>query len=146
MNNQLKKLRKIELNINHNLYHICAFVTIIAMFMVLSEFFTCNFFSAIRIEFFYMGVLLIYSLHKEMVRWLGESKVERQGEYFVYSWIVLTTILYVVNFLASCGRFNYLSKCDTAGALRDSTLITLEVLAVFISTRFLKLLKFLLKS
>ena len=143
--NQLKGLKKVENRINKNLFTICSAVTFIAMAMVLAEFFTCGFFSVIRIEFFYLGVLLIYSLHKEMVRWLGERKVERQGEYFVYVWVALTTALYVINFLTK-GQFSYLPDCNTAGVLKDATLITLEVLAVFISTRFLKLLKFFLKG
>jgi len=139
----LKQLRKIEEKINRNLFLICAGVTLVTMAMVLAEFFTCGFFTAIRIEFFYLGVLLIYSLHKEIVRWLGQERVERQGEYFVYAWIALTTFLYIINFLTK-GHFSYAPDYDTTGTLKDATLITLEVLAVFIFTRFLKFLKIFL--
>lgn len=138
-----KRLKEVELKINRNLFIISVVVTVITMAMVLTEFFTCGFFSAVRIEFFYLGVLLIYSLHKEMIRWFGEKKLKRQGEYFVYIWIVVTTILFVINFLTN-GKFSYLPNCDTSGVLKDATIITLEVLAVFIVTRCLKLLKIFL--
>lgn len=144
-NNRLKSLKKVENRINRNLFLICSAVTLIVMAMVLAEFFTCGFFSTIRIEFFYLGVLIIYSLHKEMVRWLGEKRVERQGEHFVYVWVGLTTALYVLNFLTK-GHLFYLPNCDTTAVLKNATLISLEVLAIFIFTRFLKLLKFFLKK
>lgn len=125
-----------ETRINSKLFIICAVVTFVTMAMILADFFTHGFFSGIKINFFYLGVLLIYSLHKELVRWLGENKMERQGEYFVYSWILLTTVLFVINFLTH----------EQFASVQDSTLITLEVLAVFIFTRFLKLLKISLKD
>lgn len=140
----LRNLRKIEYTINKHLFLICGLVTLVTMIMVLIEFFTCGFFSAVRIEFFYLGVLVIYSLHKELVRWLGEEKVERQGEYFVYTWIGLTTLLYIINFFVR-GRFPYISNCDISGVLKDASLVTLEVLTVFILTRFLKLLRIFIK-
>jgi len=90
-----------------------------------------------------LGVLVIYSLHKEIVRWLGERKVERQGEYFVYVWVGLTALLYVVNFLSN----NYFGFCDSGkplAVLRETSLLTLQVLAVFIITRALKLLRVIL--
>lgn len=130
-----QNLRILETKINNRLFIICAVVTLVTMAMILMDFFTHGFFSGIKINFFYLGVLLIYSLHKELTRWLGENKAERQGEYFVYSWILLTTVLFVINF--------FWRQTNT---LQDTTLITLEVLAVFIFTRFLKLLKISLKD
>lgn len=143
--NELKKVRKIEAKISRNLFLICGGVTLITMLMISLEFFTCGFFSVVRIEFFYLGVLLIYSLHKEFLRWFGEDRVERQGEYFVYAWIGLTTLLYVINFLTN-SSFSYVAHCDTSGTLKDATLITLEVLAVFIFTRLLKVIRIALEK
>ena len=71
------------------------------MVIKLAEFFSRGAFAPTKIELFYLGVLVIYSLHKEMVRWLGERKVERQGECFVYIWVGLTTALYLINFFTN---------------------------------------------
>ncbi len=141
--NQLKNLRIAEEKISNNLFIVSVIVTIVTMAMVVTEFFTCGFFSVVRIEFFYLGVLLIYSLHKELVRWLGEDKIERRGEYFVYAWVILSTILFIINFLTR-GRFSYFPNCYTYDVLKDVTLLTLEVLGVFIITRCLKILKIVL--
>jgi hypothetical protein len=142
-NIEFKKIRRIESKINRNLYIICGVVTIVTMVMLCLEFFTCGFFSMVRIEFFYLGVLIIYSLHKEFLRWFEENKIEHQGEYFVYAWIGLTTLLFIINFLTN-GRFYYVLGCDTAGTLKDASLVTIEVLGVFISTRLFKMLKIFL--
>ncbi len=142
-NSQLKKLRSVESKINKNLFFICAAITGIVMAMKLAEFFTRGVFAPANIELLYLGVLVIYSLHKEIVRWLGERKVERQGEYFVYVWVGLTALLYVVNFLSN----NYFGFCDSGkplAVLRETSLLTLQVLAVFIITRALKLLRVIL--
>lgn len=139
---ELKNLRLIEVKINKNLFFVCGAVTLLAMAMILVEFFIGSVTAPLRIEFFYLGVLLIYSLHKELVRWLGEDKVERQGEYFVYLWIGLTTFLYVVTFFFSGFKQNE----EAIRVLDDSAIITLEVLAVFIFTRFLKLLQVILRK
>jgi hypothetical protein len=95
-------------------------------------------------NFFYLSVVLIYSLHKEIIRWLGEKAAKRQGEYFVYAWILLTTALYVVNFFCH-DYYSYSVEGYRIGSLRDISLMTMEVLGVFIFTRFLKLL-FLLRK
>jgi hypothetical protein len=137
---QFQRIKKIETEINRNLFIACAVVTIVAMAMLLLEFFTRGAFPTAQISLFYLGVLLLYSLHKEMVRWLGQRQVERQGEYFVYAWIILTTTLYIVNFFAKD-----LYSCSAAGEPLDTlekiSVITLEVLAIFILTRILKILK-----
>lgn len=143
LNNRFGQLREIEARINRNLFLICAGVTIIAMLMMILEFFTRGAFPSTRIGLFYLGVLIIYSFHKELVRWLGKRKMERQGEYFVYGWIGLTTFLHIVNFLTK-DYFSYSSQGVSLDTLRELTILTLEVLAVFILTRCLKILKVLL--
>ena len=145
MGNHLKDLKKTESGINKNLYFICIGVTLLTMLMVLTEFFVCGFFSEVRIEFFYLSVLVIYSLHKEFVRWLGNKKVERQGECFVYAWIGLTALLYLIYFLRGVNPDDS-TGCQSLGALREATIISIEVLIVFISTRFLKFLKIFFKK
>lgn len=137
---QLKKIREIELAINKNLFIICAIITLIAMVMTLTEFFTRGAFPPSKINFFYIGVLFIYSVHKEMLRWLEEKKMERQGEWFVYSWIGLTVILYIINFLTR-GYFNYSSEGVPVGSLGEVAVTTLEVCAIFILTRLSKITK-----
>ncbi len=137
---QFQQIRKIEAGINKHLFIICGAVTIAAMAMMLVDFFTRGNLFSVQIAPFYLGVLIIYSLHKEIVRWLGERKVERQGEVFVYAWIGLTTLLYIVNF-ASRNYFSVTAEGLSINTLQSTTVLTLEVLAIFIFTRFLKILK-----
>ena len=139
-NNQFQQIRRIEAGINRHLFIICGAVTITVMAMTLVDFFTRGNLFTVQIAPFYLGVLMIYSLHKEIVRWLGEIKVERQGELFVYAWIGLTTALYIVNFVAK-NYFNVTAEGLSISTLQSTTILTLEVLAVFIFTRFLKILK-----
>jgi len=143
-NSRIKNLRKIELGINQNLFIVSSIVTIVAMILVVTDFFARGAFLPARINFFYLGVVLVYSLHKEIIRWLGEKEVRRQGEYFVYAWIILTTALYVVNFFSK-DFYGYSAEGYKIGTLRDISMLTMEVLGVFIFTRLLKLL-FLLRK
>jgi len=143
INNRFRQLREIESGINKNLFFISGAVTVLVMGMIIIEFFTRGVFLATNISFFYLGVLLIYSLHKELVRWLGKRKMERQGEYFVYSWIGLTTFLYVINFLTK-DYFSYSADGSTLTVLKGVSVLTLEVLVIFILTRGLKILKIFL--
>jgi hypothetical protein len=145
-NNDFKNLRILEIEVNKHLYRICGVVTVITMAMVSAKFFSRGDFPSVRIAFFYLGVLIMYSLHKELVRWLGERSVERQGEYFVYGWIVLTALLYVVNFLSK-DLFVYSPQGVFLTTLRETCVLTLEILAIFLITRGSKLIKiFLIKS
>lgn len=142
---QFQGVKTIEARINKNLFIICAAVTVVVMAMVLLEFFTRGIFPSAQITLFYLGVLILYSLHKEMVRWLGQRKVERQGEYFVYAWIGLTTILYIINFLTK-EYYSYSTQGEPLAILKGISILTLEVLGIFIFTRCLKILKvFLIK-
>ncbi len=134
------KLRRVESRINRHLFLICAMVTVLVMIFFSLEFFTRGFFKPAKIELFYLGVLVIYSIHKELLRWLGKRKIERQGEYFVYSWIILTSVLYVVNFLAN-GYFSYSVSGKELAVLSNMSILTVEVLAIFIFTRALKIVK-----
>ncbi len=140
---EIHELKTIEEMINRHLYLICATITLFVMIMILVDFFTRGAFSPNRIHFFYIGVLVIYSLHKELLRWLGKREVERQGEYFVYVWIALTTFLYIINFLCK-DYFFYTPQGIQNTVLRDTSILTLEVLAIFILTRGLKVLKIFL--
>jgi hypothetical protein len=138
-------IRKIEQRINKHLYKICSVLTIVVMTMVSAEFFSRGAFPSPKIGVFYFGVLLIYSLHKELLRWLGDKKIERQGEYFVYAWVILSILFYIINFLTK-DYFLYSPEGIYLSTLNEICFITLEVLAVFIITRGSKLLKiFLIK-
>ena len=97
-----------------------------------------------NIGFFYLVVVLIYSLHKEFTRWLGEKKRNHQGEYFVYTWVILTTTLYVVNFFSN-DYFGFSKEGYAVSTLADVSYITIEVLGVFVLTRIMKIF-FLLKN
>lgn len=137
---QLKQIKSIELGINSHLFVICAGVTLAVMAMTLIDFFTRGNLFTVQIAPFYLGVLVIYSLHKEIVRWLGERKVERQGEFFVYIWIGMTTALYIINF-ATRNYFSVTQEGLSISTLQSTTILTLEVLAIFLFTRFMKVLK-----
>ncbi len=138
--NQFQHIKTIEAGINKHLFIICGIVTVAVMVMTLVDFFTRGNLFTVQIAPFYLGVLMIYSLHKEIVRWLGERKTERQGEFFVYTWIGLTTILYAINF-ATKNYFSVTAEGLSISTLQSTTILALEVLAIFIFTRFLKILK-----
>ena len=137
---KLKKVREIEFTINKHLFLICATITLIAMLMVTIEFFSRGAFPPSKIGFFYIAILFVYSIHKEMLRWLGEKKIERQGEYFLYSWIGLTVILYIINFLAK-DYFSYSPEGMSAESLKVVSIITIEVALIFLFTRLSKVIK-----
>ncbi|MCD6429179.1 hypothetical protein J7L09_00600 [bacterium] len=137
-----KQLYDIEWQINKILFKLSIFVTVVAMLMMLIEFFSRGAFPSAKIGTFYIGILLIYSLHKEALRWISEKDWERgqrKGEYFVYAWIVLTTILYLINFLTK-DYFNFDAQGNKLIALSEITVTALEVGGVFIFTRILKLI------
>lgn len=141
---KLKKVREIEFTINKHLFLICATITLIAMLMVAIEFFSRGAFPPSKIGFFYIAVLFVYSIHKEMLRWLGEKKTERQGEYFLYSWIGLTVILYIINFLTR-DYFSYSLEGMPVAILREVSLITMQVAIIFLFTRLSKVIKIILE-
>ena len=137
---RFQHIKIIEAGISRRLFIICGIVTVIVMAMTLIDFFTRGNLFTVQIAPFYLGVLVIYSLHKEIVRWLGESRPERQGELFVYAWIGLTMTLYIINF-ASKNYFSMTNEGISINTLQGVTVLTLEVLAVFIFTRILKISK-----
>jgi len=136
----LSRIRRVEREINRKLFFICAVVTVVAMLMTLIEFFGRGEFPSSRINLFYMGVLFLYSIHKEMIRWLEEKTEDRQGEYFLYSWIGLTVLLYTINFLTK-DYFCYTTNGGPAECIREASVITIEVAIVFLFTRLSKVLK-----
>lgn len=135
---KVKEIRKVESVINDNLFTISGFVTLATMALMVVDFFTRGSFLPPQIGFFYLAVVLIYSLHKEFMRWLGEKKSRRNGEYFVYAWIILTTILYVVNFFAK-NYYSYSVEGYPISALADVAYTTIEVLGIFVITRIMKI-------
>jgi len=141
----LIKIRRSENIINKHLFGLCAFVTVITMVMFLIEFFSKGKYTPAKISILYLGILIIYSLHKELIRWLGERKVERQGEIFVFVWVLLATFLYLIDFLTK-GYFTTGANGERLSVLRDISITIIEILAVFVVTRSLKILQFLLFS
>ena len=137
---ELKNLRKIEIAINKNLFVMCSVITLIVMIIVVIEFFSIGSFPPSGINFFYISILFLYTIHKEILRWLEKKEIQRQGEYFVYAWIALVIILYIVNFFTK-NYFNYSPKGIPVGSIENTTLISLEVFAIFIFTRISKAVK-----
>ena len=130
-----EQIIKSETKINNVLFWICFCITILAILMTLLEFFTYGKYPPTNISLFYIGILAIYSIHKEAIRFLEHASPERRqrkGELFVYFWIIMTTLLYLVNFLTK-NQFSY-------SGLMTATYLTLEVCCVFILARVLKLL------
>lgn len=136
----LRAFRNGEFRISKNLYLISAAITILTMIMLATEFFSRCAFPTTKIPLFYLGLLIIYSLHKELIRWLGENKVERQGELFVYAWIIFSTTLYVISF-ATKQYFTSSANGGCESALVSSGVLTLEVLLIFLVTRASKFIK-----
>ncbi len=141
---KIKEVRKIESAISKNLFIICAIVTLATMALLTINFFSRGAFLPAKIGFFYLMVVLIYSSHKELVRWLGEKQNKKNGEIFVYVWIILTTLLYVINFF-SHDYFSYSKEGYPVSTLADAAYTTIEVLGVFVVTRIIKIL-FILKK
>ena len=135
---RVKEVRKAESAINQNLFVICTIVTLVAMALMVTNFLARGSFLPAKIGFFYLTVVVIYSLHKEFVRWLGEKKSRHQGEYFVYAWIILTTILYVINFF-NHDYFSYSKEGYPLSTLADVAYTTIEVLIIFVVTRIMKI-------
>ena len=136
---KIKEIRKFETGVNNNLFIICAVVTLTTMVLMTVNFFSRGSFSPAKIGFFYMVVVLIYSLHKEFIRWLGEKKSKRQGEYFVYAWIILTTILYMINFFSN-NYYSYSKEGFAVSTLADVSYTAIEVLGIFVITRIMKIM------
>ncbi|MCX6737822.1 MAG: hypothetical protein NTY11_00100 [Candidatus Parcubacteria bacterium] len=137
-----KQVYDIELRINRNLFWLSVFVTLLSLTMMLVEFFTRGDFPATRIGLFYIGVLFIYSMHKEALRWIGGKKIqkgERKGEYFLYVWIVVTSFLYLINFLMK-DYFVFGDMGNELTALSEITVTALEACGVFIFARTAKVI------
>jgi len=135
-----KQTYGIELQINKNLFRLSVFVTIVAVGMMLAGFFARGGFPTTKIGAFYIGVLFIYSMHKEALRWIGDKNIqkgERKGEYFLYLWIILATLLYLINFLTK-DYFVFDSQGNQLSSLAEITLTALEVCGVFIFARIAK--------
>jgi len=137
-----KKIIESETKINNILFRICFFITILAIAMALLGFFSRGLYPPSNISVFYVGILIIYAVHKEAIRFLRvpkTEKVSKQGELFVYAWIIITACLYVINFITN----NYFSRSPDGlelNTLMNITFTTLEVGAVFVLTRVFKLL------
>lgn len=139
----LTNIRKVESAINKNLFLICAVITVIVMVMITIEFFSRGSFLPSRIGFFYLGVLFVYTVHKEMLRWLEEKGMERQGEFFLYSWIGLTTLFYVINFFAK-DYFHISLEGKPTECMSEVAVITLEVAVIFLLAKLSKVVKIIL--
>src|SRR3989338_9250639 len=124
--NQIRKLRIVEVEINRNLFLVASGVTIVAILMMTLAFLTRGFFPSDRMSMFYLGVVIVYSFHKELVRWMGDEKVARQGEYFVYGWIGLTTMMYIIDFLTR-GYFSVSIKGEHIETIRETATLTKEI-------------------
>lgn len=137
-----KQFIKQESKVNQRLYQVCGFITVLVMIMSLIEFFTRGLFPPLRVDLFYLGILSIYAFHKEIIRWLGEKHVEKQGEYFVYGWLFLVLLLHIINFFTK-DYFLYSPQGEFLPTLDDISILTLEVIAIFVLTRILKFLQFI---
>ncbi len=138
-----KNIQTTEQKISNILFYICLFITLLALGMTLVRFFTRGEFPPTNIGTFYIGILLIYSIHKEALRWIIDKKEQkrRPGESFVYIWIIITAFLYLINFISK-DYFRFDASGEELHVLTEATLISLEVGAVFILARTLKLLSF----
>ena len=137
----IEKLTNLEVSVNKNLFSITTELTMVLMVTLITEFFSRGEFPSVQgLTLFYIGILFLYSFHKEALRWLQKKGEERQGERFVYTWIILTIILYTVNFISHC-KYSYSDDGYSLNTLNDIAITALEVLAIFVITRVSKLLK-----
>lgn len=139
----LIKIKKSEGAISRNLFLICSIITVVVMSMIVIEFFSRGNFLPSRIGFFYIGILFVYSMHKELLRWLEEKGNDRHGEYFLYSWIGLTTIFYVINFITK-DYYSMSFEGKPIDCLSEVSVVTLEVATIFLLARLSKIMKFII--
>ncbi len=135
--------QSVERQINNTLYSICLSVTLVAIGMSLIRFFSRGEYVSDEINLFYFGVLGLYSLHKEAMHWLMEKEElinRRKGEYFVFLWLILTLALYVINFVTH-DRFTVSANGAELHTLKEITFTALEVGAIFVASRFLKIMR-----
>lgn len=131
----------VENTISIALYRVCMYVTAVAMVMVVVRFFSRGAFPPDNINVFYIGILALYSLHKEALHWILEKEAwpdRRKGEQFVYGWFVLVASLYFVNFLSG-DLFDSRYDGGHSHALKEATFLALEVGGVFVISRFIKI-------
>jgi hypothetical protein len=132
-----------EKSINDSLYVICLAVTVVAVVTTLVRFFSRGAYPPDEINFFYLGVLALYSLHKEALHWLTEEadgQRQRKGEYFVYLWLIVAMTLYCINFFSK-DFYGVADDGRELHALRDTAFIAIEVSGVFVISRFLKIFR-----
>jgi len=137
-----KKIIKSEIRINNVLFWLCFVVTLMAIFMALLEFFSRGSYPLSGISVFYIGILIIYALHKEAIRILNESSKTRntkKGELFVYIWILMAAGLHLINFLTK-NLYSFSATGQKLNALTSISFTALEVGTVFILTRIIKLI------
>lgn len=138
-----QEAKSVERQINDTLYTICLAVTYAAIGMSLVRFFSRGEYVSDEINLFYFGVLGLYSLHKEAMHWLMEKEEllnRRKGEYFVFLWLGITLVLYVINFVTN-GHFVESAHGEELHTLKEITFTALEVGAIFVASRFLKILR-----
>ena len=145
-----EKVIQLETKISNTLFWICFSITFLTIFLSLVEFFSKGEFPPSRINVFYIGILTIYALHKEALRFLersGSEKGQKRGEFFVYLWIIITAVLYLINFIKK-DYYSYSLDNRELSSLMNITFTTLEVGGVFVLARILKLLmvRFLYKN
>lgn len=137
-----KKLKDIwtEKEVNQQLFFITAILSFITMAMFLVSFFSKGEFPPSSITVLYLGVLVVYAIHKESLRWMKgpQQDLKRKGELFVYIWIFFTAFLYIIDFL-NPGKYNIDSS--TNPALQSATILSLEILVIFILTKGSKVAK-----
>ncbi len=131
-------IKQDELRINDTLFYLCVFVTLVAVGVTLFRFFGYGRTGVVSMNAFYIGVIAIYALHKEAMRWIldgTEVSTHRHGEKFVYFWIIVVAILFLINFVSG-GAY----PGDREGAiLTDTSLMALEVGAFFLIARIAKI-------
>lgn len=133
-------LKTNEQSVNSILFKIAMLTTFIAMTTSVVRFFTREAYPPNGIEIFYIGVLAIYSLHKEILNWIMEregGEHKRRGEIFVYLWLILAAALYIVNFFSK-GYYKHSVTGQESHALAEISFIALEVGGIFVLSRAIK--------
>lgn len=133
----------VEHTISDTLYRICILVTVIAMAMTLLRFFTRGAFPSDEIGVFYVGILALYSIHKEVLHWILDKenlRNRRKGENFVYGWILLVAMLYFINFL-SRDWFTTMPNGGRLPVLSEAGFLALEVGTIFVASRIIKIVR-----
>ncbi len=107
---------------------VCIPLTILTLIMMVLRFFTKGGFPPSGIETLYIGVLSTYAVHRKTIQFTVNADNKRPDQFFVCVWFIITTSLYLINFISK----GYFCSQGDMQVLSQMTRISLEVAGIFV--------------